>query len=327
MARSSGRMLLAVVVSLAFAAPFLAPHDPWQQFNQFLNAPPTPVSLHAPEGGWRWPSYRPAIRVSQLEQRYRPSDVAVPLIWFRAGRLVQEPVDARAPFLLLGADSQGRDVFSRLLFGARLSLALAGAAALLALVVGAVVGGIAGYRGGVIDESLMRGSDILLVLPGMYVALVLRTLLPPVLPVWQVFSLLVVIFAVMGFPVVARGVRGVVLAERQRDYAVAARALGATPMHIVARHLVPATMPFLATQLTVLVPAFIVAEATFSYVGLGFPDPESTWGTMLHEAGNVRALVDFPWLLAPIAAMFAVVLGLHLVGREAASSPEQSLPL
>jgi len=181
-------------------------------------------------------------------------------------------------------------------------------------VIGGAIGGVAGYLGGAIDDLLMRASDFLMVLPAMYVALALRAVLPLVLTPRQVFVLLATIFAALGTPFIARGVRAIVRSERRREYAAAAEALGASASRLLARHLLPATRGFVAVQITVLVPAFIVSEATLSYVGLGFPDPIASWGTMLHDAAtNIRVFADFPWLLSPAAAMFIVVLGLNLV--------------
>jgi peptide/nickel transport system permease protein len=200
-----------------------------------------------------------------------------------------------------------------LLFGARTSLSLALVSALGAMMLGALVGGIAGYGGGALDDVLMRSSDFVMVLPAMYVALALRAVMPIVLPPSTVFALLSAIFAIVGAPFIARGVRAIVRSERTLDYAIAAEALGASAPRILIRHLLPAAGGFIATQLTLLIPAFIVAEATLSYVGLGFPNPIASWGTMLHDASaNVRVFADFPWLLSPAAAMFLVVLGLNL---------------
>ena len=122
------------------------------------------------------------------------------------------------------------------------------------------------------------------------------------------------IFAVLGAPFIARGVRAIVRSERRLDYASAAQALGASNWRLLAHHLLPATRGFIVVQITLLVPAFIVAEATLSYVGLGFPHPIASWGTMLHDASsNIRVFADFPWLLSPAVAMFLVVFGLNLV--------------
>jgi peptide/nickel transport system permease protein len=219
--------------------------------------------------------------------------------------------------MLAGADSFGRDVWSRLLYGARTSLGLALVAALGAALVGALVGAIAGYVGGLADDVLMRVSEFVLVLPAIYVVLALRAVLPLVLSAREVFALVAVIFMIVGAPFVARGVRAIVRSERELDYVAAARSTGAGHLRLLARHLLPATSPVLIVQAMLLVPAFIVAEATLSYVGLGFPDPVASWGEMLHEASNIRAVVDFPWLLSPAAAIFVVVLALNLLVAEA----------
>jgi len=155
----------------------------------------------------------------------------------------------------------------------------------------------------------------------MYVALALRSVMRLVLPPLEVFMLLTGIFAVVGAPLIARGVRAIVRSEKQLDYSVAAASLGAGHMRQLVRHLLPAARGFIVVELVLLVPAFVVAEATLSYVGLGFPDPVASWGTMLHDASTIRAFADFPWLLSPAAAMFLVVLGLNLVMQHPGIAP------
>jgi peptide/nickel transport system permease protein len=307
-------MLVAVALLLAVGAPSIAPYAADTRFAGLLNAPPTRPHIVDDAGSWHAPFIYRWRLVSQLEQLYEEDrSQRVPLTWISTGHVVSSTSDD-APLLLLGADGFGRDVLTRLLFGARTSLALAAAAALGASLVGALAGAIAGYAGGTLDDLLMRGVDFVMVLPAMYVALALRSVLPVVMTAPQVFWMLTLIFSILGAPFIARGVRSIVRTERRLDYAVAAEALGAGAPRLLLRHLLPATRGFVAVQLTVLVPAFIVAEATLSYVGLGFPDSVASWGTMLHEAStNIRVFTDFPWLLSPAAAMFLVVLGLNLV--------------
>jgi peptide/nickel transport system permease protein len=310
--RTLGLALLAVTVVAAVGAPALAPYAVDRSFPGFLNAPPTRPHVVDDSGAWHAPFIYWWRLTNQLEQRYEEDRSSrVPLAWFRDGHLVSSTEDA--PFFLLGADSYGRDVFSRLLYGARLSLGLSFIAAVGATVLGALLGGIAGYAGGLLDDLLMRGSDFVLVLPAMYVALALRSALKLVLPPFEVFALLAGIFAIVGAPFIARGVRAIVRSEKQLDYSTAAASLGASHVRLLLRHLLPAARGFVSVEITMLVPSFIVAEATLSYVGLGFPDPVASWGTMLHDASTVRAFADFPWLLSPAAAMFLVVLGLNLV--------------
>ena len=314
---------IVTLVGIALAgliAPWLAPHDPNTRYPELLNTPPSRIRIVDAQGQWRAPFIYPWTRVSQLEQRYEANrSETVSVDWVSGGRLLQSADERRAPLMLFGTDSFGRDVFARLLYGARTSLALAVAAALGATLVGALIGAVAGYAGGSIDEALMRGSEFVLVLPTMYVALALRAVMPLVLPAETVFLLLTVIFAVVGAPFISRGVRGIVRSERRLDYAAAAASLGAGPIRIIGRHLLPAARGFITAQLTMLIPAFIVSEATLSFVGLGFPPDVPSWGTMLQEASAIRAIADFPWLLTPAAAIFLVVFALNLTlqGRPA----------
>jgi peptide/nickel transport system permease protein len=325
MTREFGVALVAIAMLAAAAAPFAAPHSPDAHFPGLLNAPPTVVHLSGLEGRWHAPFIHRWRLVNQLEQRYEEDrTTSVPLSWFSGGRLVRSSNDEEAPLLLLGADSYGRDVFTRLIFGARTSLALAMLAAFGAMLIGVAMGGVAGFAGGALDDVLMRSTDFVMVLPTIYVALALRSVLPLVLTAGEVFALLAAIFAVVGAPFVARGVRAIVRTERRLEYAAAAVALGASDARLLIRHLLPASRGFIAVQMTLLVPAFIIAEATLSYVGLGFPDPVASWGTMLHDASNnTRVFADFPWLLSPAAAMFLVVLGINLALQ---NSERQDLP-
>ena len=300
--------MLVAVAAAALLAPWLAPNDPARRFNDLLYAPPTRI-VFAPG-----PAIHPLEIVSRRERRFgEDRSRTVPLRWFAEGRVVTADPGGGAPLLLLGADGYGRDIFARLLFGARTTLTLAVIATAGATLLGALIGGMSGQAAGWIDAIVSRVSEFVLVLPAIYVALSLRAVMPLVLDPATVFVLLTGILTLLGWPVVARGVRAIVIAERSREYAEAARAMGAGGPRLLLRHLLPAATGYITTQATLLVPAFILAEATLSFVGLGFPDTVSTWGTMLQEAANVAMLVDAPWALAPAVAIFFVVLGVNLV--------------
>jgi len=316
-----GRLALGLVVLAAAAAPALAPNPPSTQFADHLNAPPMRIRIISADGGWHAPFVHPLRLVDRLASRYAEDrGRRVPVRWLSGGRLwTTEPADA--PLLLLGADRLGRDVFARLVYGARASVGVALVGALGALLIGALVGGLAGYAGGVIDDLAMQVADFVLILPAIYVVLAMRAVLPLVLDPRDIFLLVASLLALVGWPMTARGVRAIVAGERRLEYAEAARSLGAGHARLLLRHLLPAARGFLAVQATLLVPAFILAEATLSYVGLGFVEPVPSWGTMLKEAGeSVRDLASFPWLLSPAAAITGVALAVHLstAGRTSA---------
>jgi peptide/nickel transport system permease protein len=294
-------IFLAVLTVCAVAAPLLAPYDAGEAFRGYLHAPPM-----RPHFDGLSPVVHPLVLADRLEQRFEADPTrTLKMPWIEQ--------DNEAPVFLLGADDFGRDVLSRLLHGARTSLGLALFATLGAVLIGAVAGAWAGYRGGWVDDAIMRVADFVLVLPVIYVVLVLRTVLPLVLAASTVFLLVSCIFVLVGWPFVAKGVRAIVASEGRREYVQAARSLGAGPVRILLIHLIPACGGHLLVQATLLLPAFILAEATLSFIGLGFPDPVASWGTMLSSAGNYNAVARFPWTLTPALAIFLVVLATNLL--------------
>jgi peptide/nickel transport system permease protein len=319
-ARGAGLVLLALVGGATVAAPVLSPHDPARQFAGYEHAPPMWPRVVTAAGGVSRPFVYPIVLVDRLERRYEEDRARpMPLRWLAGGTLVS--VDAaHGPWLPLGGDPVGRDVLARLLHGGRLSLGVALAGTLGAILIGGLVGGWAGFRGGRADVVLMALADLVLVLPAIYVVLAFRASLPLVLTVPQVFWALTCVLMLAAWPVTARGVRGIVASERRKEYAEAAYAMGAGPVRILLRHLLPAATGFLVVTGIIMVPAFILTEATLALVGLGFPMPTATWGSMLRDAWEGDALAGSPWLMAPGAAIVATVLALHLVALDRASA-------
>jgi peptide/nickel transport system permease protein len=291
---------LVALAALVLAAPLLAPYSPSRQFDGYPYAPPMLPHLRDDAGNWHAPFVYPIRAVDPIERRYAED---------RSRRIVSFAGDE--PWFLLGSDPLGRDVLSRLLIGARLTLGVAVLATLLAVTLGALIGGLAGYAGGLVDTGLMRIADLVIVLPAIYVVLALRGALPLHLTDVEVFTALVAVLALAGWPTVARGVRAIVSVERHAEYAEAARASGAGAWRLIARHLLPATRGFLGVQATLLVPAFVMAEATLSFIGLGFEEPTPSWGAMLEDARAVHTASDAPWLFAPAAAIVATVFVVH----------------
>ena len=308
-----GLALIVVIGGMAALAPVFAVNPPERQFADYAYAPPMPLRIRD-NGSWHRPFAYPLRLVDRLEKRFEEDrSRRVELAWFRNGRIAsaESPTE---PWLPLGADALGRDVYSRVVLGARLSLGVAVVAAAGALALGALIGALAGFAGGRLEMLLMAVADFIIVLPVIYVVLALRATMPLVLTTAQVFWATAAILAVAGWPFAARGVRAIVAIERRKEYAESARAAGAGPLRILLRHLLPAARGFLFVQGTLLVPAFVLAEATLSLVGLGFSEPAASWGGMLRDAGRGRAFADSPWLLAPAIAIVLTMLSLQLVG-------------
>jgi peptide/nickel transport system permease protein len=307
----SGPALVAFACLTLFAAvaPRLAPYEPGHVFSGYPFAPPMRPHVIDDRGAWHAPFAYPIALADPIERRY---------IEDRSRRIGW---GSSEPWFLLGSDDLARDVLSRVLAGARLSLGVSLLAAVIALVIGATIGATAGYAGGWTETWLMRVADLVIVLPIVYLVLALRGVLPLKLSAPEIFTALVGVFALVGWPSVARGVRGIVASERQWEYVEAAYALGASGWRIVFRHLLPATRGFLGVQATLLVPAFIMAEATLSFAGLGFMPPAPSWGAMLQGAASVRTAADTPWLLAPAGAIVLTVFVIHSVSGHPAYIP------
>jgi peptide/nickel transport system permease protein len=302
-------MVVGVMTMGALAAPWISPHAPHEQFADRSYAPPTRVHLRH-GGAWHAPFVYRQVLVDRVTRQFADdTSHRVPLRWFDSGTLVSVHPDD-GPLLWLGADGLGRDIWSRLWQGARLSLGVALAGAIGALLIGTLLGALAGASRGFADTVITGVADFVIVLPAVYLVLVLRSAMPLVLDTPVVFMLLTMLFAFAGWPHVARGVRAIVATERQRDYAEAARAAGAGRLRLLG-HLVPASFGFLRTELVLLIPALLVAESTISFLGLGFPEPSPSWGLMLQDASSVSAMQTAPWMLSPAILLFVGVLALQ----------------
>ena len=313
-ARAVGVVILIALAAVGLGASVISANPPDRQFTTHVYAPPMLPRVIDAAGSLRAPFVYPLRLEDRLTRtftvdRSRP----MPLRLFTGGVLVGVDPSHAEPWFPLGTDGLGRDVLSRLAAGARASLGVAALAALGALLIGAGIGAAAGSSGGRVDLILMRVADFVLALPVLYVVMALRAAAPLVLEPMQIFWILVLVFALAAWPLPARGVRAIVAVERSREYAEAARSVGSSSARLLLRHLLPATRGFLTTQAALLVPGFIVAEATLSFVGLGFSEPIASWGAMLQEAGRGRAVADAPWLLSPALAIALVVLAINLV--------------
>jgi peptide/nickel transport system permease protein len=315
----TGAALLLLLVTTFAAAPVLGPNDPRRQFPDHAFAPPMRPHLIDADGIQR-PFIYPVRVVDRRERRFEPASEPVPIEFLSNGRLAS--TDPSSPWLLLGGDPLGRDVFSRVLSGGRLSLGVASVAVVLTLGLGALLGAVAGFAGGRTDRLIMGIADFTIVVPMIYAVVTLRAVMPLAPSSTTIFWTMAVVMALATWPLPARGVRAIIAAERRTGYAEAAYAAGAGPLRILLRHLLPAAAGHVAIQGFLLFPAFIFAEATLSFVGLGFAEPASSWGVMLQDAARLSALTDAPWLLAPaVAIVMTVVAARMLAGDRAGLVP------
>lgn len=325
-----GAILLVLLYLAAFFAGFLAPYK-YDRLDKER-------SFHRPTG-LRLQGLRLAVvkyHKTQEPATYEPvADQIVPLQFFISGDryklfgLINCSVhlfgttDPDAPVFLMGADQFGRDIFSRLLYGSQISLSIGLIGISLSLSLGMIIGGFSGYVGGATDAVLMRLCELIMSIPGLYLIMALRSVFPASLSSTWVYLLIIVILSFIRWASSARVIRGMALSLRERQYVMAARALGQSRWKIVFRHILPGTFSYVIVAATLSVPYYILGEVVMSYLNVGIQEPEASWGLMLNAAQNSQYLQDFPWLLAPGGAIFLTVLAFNFLGdglRDAADA-------
>ena len=224
-------------------------------------------------------------------------------------------VESPGHFFLMGTDQLGRDIFSRILFGARISLTIGLIGVLLSTCLGMWIGGLAGYFGGLTDAVLMRAADVLLSIPALYLLLSVRNAFSLELSSVLTYLLMILVLSLTGWAGIARVIRGMTLSLREQEFVLAAKALGARPARILLQHILPNTLGYVIVRATVLIPAYILAEVTLSYLGIGIHEPAASWGNMLSAAQELRVLEQFWWILYPGLFLFLAVLGFHFLGE------------
>ena len=217
-------------------------------------------------------------------------------------------------FYLLGADKYGRDVFSRIVYGARISLSVGLAAIVITFVIGITVGGISGYVGGAVDNVIQRSIEIINSFPRLPLWLALGAAVPGEWSPLRVYFAITVVLSLLGWTGLARVVRGKLLSLREEDYATAARLLGASHARIIFRHLLPGFTSHIIVSLTLRVPAMILGETSLSFLGLGLRPPIVSWGVMLQDCLNMQVVANYPWILAPVVFIVVTVLCFNFLG-------------
>lgn len=222
--------------------------------------------------------------------------------------------DNEGRLYLLGTDINGRDVFSRLLFGGRISMTIGFLALFVLFPIGLLYGGISGYFGGRVDSIMMRFAEAVMSIPSFYLLIILASVLPSGMTSTQRFMLIVIILALIGWAGFARVVRGMVLSIKNQEYVQAAQSIGASKMRIIIKHILPQTTSFVIVAMTLSVPSYILSESGLSFLGLGIQQPDASWGNMLKEAQEFTNILYRPWLLTPGFLIFVSVLAFNVIG-------------
>ena len=223
-------------------------------------------------------------------------------------------VEKGGELYLLGTDINGRDNFSRLLYGGQISLTIGFLALLVSFPLGMLYGGLSGYLGGKTDFIMMRIAEAIMSIPSFYLLIILASILPADMTSIQRFTLIVLILALIGWAGFSRVVRGMVLSIKKIEFVIASEAIGASNIRTIIHHILPQTISYVIVAMTLSVPSYILSESGLSFLGLGIQQPDASWGNMLKEAQEFVNIVSRPWLLTPGFLIFVAVLAFNVIG-------------
>lgn len=325
-------VVVVLIYLVAAFAEFLAPYDPGKFDPRYTFAPPQQIHLFlTDEEGTRFAphvlGFKSQVDPKSFRRLFQPDpEKVIPIGFFvegqpykfwgiwEANRHFLGPVDKADPFFLIGGDRLGRDLLSRTIHGTRISMSIGLVGVTLSLIIGLILGGISGYRGGLIDRVIQRVIEFIRSVPTIPLWLGLAAAMPKDWPPLQIYFAILIILSLIGWTEIARVVRGRFLSLRREDFVIAARLDGVSEFRLIMRHMMPSLYSHIIAAITLAIPNMILAETALSFLGLGLQPPIVSWGVLLQDAQNLRAITQAPWLFVPGICVVVAVLALNFLG-------------
>ncbi|HPO82489.1 MAG TPA: ABC transporter permease [bacterium] len=320
--------VIILLYILVLFCEFIAPYEPWRRFEDYKNAPPQIINIYSKEGGLQRPfvygmkqefnmeTFRRTFVKDTTEKYYLHFFVRGDpyKLWGLFPGNIHLFGSEEGPVFLFGTDELGRDLFSRVVYGARISLTIGLVGVFISFLLGIILGGISGYLGGTFDEIIQRTIDFLMSIPSIPLWMALSAAVPRDWPVTKTYFTITIILSIIGWCGLARVVRGKLLSLREEDFTMAARLAGASEWRIITRHLLPSFTSHLIVSITLSIPGMILGETSLSFLGLGLQPPAISWGVLLQDAQQVIAVAHYPWRLIPALFVIITVLTFNFLG-------------